>query len=74
MKDIKTSTSANRFKLILSATAQSVRNENQIYDFLNLIPNIVNHIMFDYNIGIFTKEETEDLISHIISLKEDLLS
>ena len=70
---VKTLTPANRFKLVLSAMAQSVRNENQISDFLGAIPNIINHIVVSNQIGIFTKEETLNLLSHIMSLKESLL-
>ena len=49
-----------------------VRDRNQIDDFLDAVPNIINHILLNESMGIFTKEEAVDLIKHILSLKEGL--
>lgn len=72
MNNTKTLTSANRFKLVLSHMSKVVRDRNQIDDFLDAVPNIINHILLNESMGIFTKEEAVDLIKHILSLKEGL--
>lgn len=74
MNTVSNLTSIDRFKMTLTITAQLARKENKINDFLCVIPNVTAHILWNLQMGIFTKEETKELINHITSLQEELLS